>query len=148
MGIKLLKIFMTLLAFIPIVTGVLGLFGLSNPEYSSVNITGQADIILDTNLRFLSGVWLIVGVSFLRIIPSIERESTMFRTLWGMIFLGGIGRILSISFFGLPPTPFIFVTLLEILGAPLFIFWQGQYSKSSHLFERTSDPRIRVVQEK
>jgi hypothetical protein len=50
----------------------------------------------------------------------------LFRVLWGMIFLGGIGRLISMLMLGFPPAPFIAFTALEILGAQLMIFWQAK----------------------
>jgi hypothetical protein len=32
---------------------------------------------------------------------------------------------------GNPPAPFVFFTLLEIVGAPLFIYWQHQVAQAS-----------------
>ena len=80
--------------------------------------------LLDSNLRFFGGVWLGLGVAILWLVPSIEKQGVLFRAIWGAIFLGGIGRLLSIVFLGLPPIPFIGFTALEIIGAPLFIYWQ------------------------
>jgi hypothetical protein len=37
---------------------------------------------------------------------------------------------LSAAFVGLPPVPFIGFTALEIVGAPLFVFWQKQVERS------------------
>ena len=42
-----------------------------------------------------------------------------------MIFIGGIGRLLSMFFLAFPPIPFIGFTALEIIGAPFFIWWQA-----------------------
>ncbi|NJM44340.1 MAG: DUF4345 family protein, partial [Brachymonas sp.] len=46
---------------------------------------------------------------------------------WSMIFIGGIGRILSLAMVGTPALPFgavvWAVTVLEIVGAPLFVWW-------------------------
>jgi hypothetical protein len=46
-----------------------------------------------------------------------------------MIFLGGIGRLLSMLFLGWPPIPFIAFTVLEIVGAPIFVAWQARLGK-------------------
>jgi hypothetical protein len=50
--------------------------------------------------------------------------------IWGAIFVGGIGRVLSIGLTGTPPAPFLFFTLLEMLGAPLFIYWQHRVAQA------------------
>ena len=119
-----LQIAMALVGTIPVFTGIIGMFGLSDPLYASAGIPENA--MLDSNLRFFAGVWLGVGLSLYLLIPSIEEHTLLFRVLWGMIFLGGIGRLASMFFLALPPLPFIGFTALEIIGAPLFIWWQAR----------------------
>jgi hypothetical protein len=46
-----------------------------------------------------------------------------------MVFAGGIGRLLSMLLVGSPPVPFIGFTILEIVGAPIFISWQARLAK-------------------
>lgn len=46
-----------------------------------------------------------------------------------MIFLGGVGRLLSMFFLALPPLPFVAFTVLEIVGAPLLVVWQARLSR-------------------
>ena len=54
-----LQIAMALLGAIPVLTGIIGMFGLSDPLYASVGLPANA--VLDSNLRFFSGVWLGLG---------------------------------------------------------------------------------------
>ena len=117
-----LQIATAILALVPIITGLIGLTGLSDPLYASLHL--PRDATLDSNLRFYSGVWLGVGLAAAWTVPRIERETTLFRALWLMIFLGGIGRLLSLALAGMPFTPFVEFTALEILGAPFFVCWQ------------------------
>ena len=74
-------------------------------------------MLLDSNLRFFGGTWLGLGLAVWCLIPAIEKRGSTFRILWGMIFLGGIGRALYMVFAGLPPAPFIDFTLLELSSA-------------------------------
>jgi hypothetical protein len=122
MNKRALQITLAALGAIPVVTGILTMFGLSDPLYASAHLPANA--LLDSNLRFFGGTWLGVGLAVWWLVPEIEKRGSTFRILWGMIFLGGIGRALSIFFAGLPPAPFIGFTLLELLGAPLLIAWQ------------------------
>lgn len=103
-----LQIASGLLGVIPIVTGVLTMMGLADPIYAAASLPMHA--LLDSNLRFLGGLWLVPGLA-------------LFRVLWLMIFAGGVGRLLSMAFVGPPPWPFSGFTLLEIAGAPFFIVW-------------------------
>jgi len=70
-----------------------------------------------------------VGVAMYSIIPNIEQQTGLFRALWGMIFMGGIGRLISMLVVGLPPVPFVGFTALEIVGAPLIVLWQARVAK-------------------
>lgn len=119
-----LQVLTGLLGTIPVVTGVLTMMGLSDPIYATAALPPHA--LLDSNLRFLGGLWLVAGLSLFVLIPHIERETMLFRVLWLMIFVGGIGRLLSMVFIGMPPWPFVGFTLLEILGAPFSIVWQAR----------------------
>jgi Domain of unknown function (DUF4345) len=119
-----LQITIAILSLIPIVTGVITMMGVTDPLYVAAGI--PRDALLDSNLRFFGGLWLGLGLTLLWLVPRIESETAIYRILWGMIFIGGIGRLLSVLFIGLPPLPFIGFTALEIIGAPLFILWQNK----------------------
>jgi len=122
-----LQIATGLLGAIPVLTGIIGMFGLSDPIYAEAKI--PANVLLDSNLRFFGGVWLGLGLALYWLIPGIDRQTALFRVVWGMIFLGGIGRLLSMIFLGAPPLPFIGFTALEIIGAPFFIWWQARLER-------------------
>ncbi len=116
------------LAPIPLATGGLTMMGLGDPIYASAGLPHH--VLLDSNLRFLGGLWLMLGLVLIWLVPRIERETALFRVLWLMVFAGGVGRLLSMLALGLPPWPFIGFTLLEIVGAPLFIIWQAGVAAS------------------
>jgi hypothetical protein len=124
-----LQVATAVLGAIPVITGIITMFGLSDPIYASAGIPANA--LLDSNLRFFGGVWLGLGIALYWLIPNIEKQTVLFRVLWGMIFLGGIGRLLSMIYIGLPPLPFIGFTALEIIGAPFFILWQARLSRTA-----------------
>jgi hypothetical protein len=122
MNKRALQITMALLGAIPVITGILTMFGMSDPLYASAHLPSNA--LLDSNLRFFGGTWLGLGLAVWWLVPAIEKRGSTFRILWAMIFLGGVGRALSMIFAGLPPAPFIGFTILELVGAPLLIAWQ------------------------
>jgi hypothetical protein len=127
MSKRALQIAMGLLGLIPVVTGVVGLLGLRDPLYVRFGVI--PNVPLDSNLRFFSGVWLGVGFSLFAILPRIERHGSLFQALWAMIFLGGVGRLLSLFDAGTPPVPFLGVLALELVGAPLFMLWHRRIEK-------------------
>jgi hypothetical protein len=128
MNKKPLQVTTAFLGLIPLVTGVITMLGVKDPIYAPAGI--PAFPLLDSNLRFFGGVWLGLGIAILWLIPSIEKQSILFRAIWGAIFLGGVGRLLSIVFVGFPPIPLVGFTALEIVGAPLFIYWQHRVAQA------------------
>src|SRR5258707_15887649 len=100
------------------------MWGLSDPIYASAGVT--ASTLLDSNLRFFSGVWLGLGLALYWLIPGIEKQTVLFRVIWCMIFLGGVGRCISMLFLAPPPIPFVGFAILEIVGAPVFVLWQAR----------------------
>jgi Domain of unknown function (DUF4345) len=123
-----LQIITAILALVPTITGLIGLMGVNDPIYGDL-AKADANILLDSNLRFFSGVWLGLGIALFSIIKTIDAQTQIFRIIWGCIFLGGIGRLLSMIVAGVPPVPFIGFTALEIIGAPFFVYWQSKIAK-------------------
>ncbi len=128
MSFRSLKIVTGLLSLVPLITGVITLLGIHDPIYAGQGLPHNA--LLDSNLRFFGGVWLGLGLAVLWLVPRIETQTVLFRAVWGMIFLGGFGRLLSMGVVGAPPAPFIAFTLLEVLGAPLFVAWHARLLKA------------------
>lgn len=122
-----LQIVTALLGLVPVITGVLTMMGVDDPLYASMHL--PRDVTLDSNLRFFGGVWLGLGLAVLWLVPRIEREAVLFRALWLMIFLGGAGRLLSLTMLGAPLPHFIAFTVLELLGAPLMLWWQHRVGR-------------------
>ena len=121
---KALQIILILLGLVPTITGTLTMMGINDPLFANLNLPQSA--LLDSDLRFLGGVWLGLGITVLATVREIEKHFALYRILWGMIFLGGIGRLISMLIIGLPPIPFIGFTVLEIVGAPIFVYWHKQ----------------------
>jgi len=126
---RTLQIAMAVLACVPLVTGLLAMMGIDDPLFRALNL--PRDGALDSNMRFFAGVWFALGLAAAWLVPRIERETSLFRALWLMIFVGGIGRLLSMLLVGLPLAPFIGFTALEIVGAPFFVWWQANVARAA-----------------
>jgi hypothetical protein len=124
----LLQICTALLALVPISTGIISMRGVRDPLYRPLQLPESP--VLDSNLRFLGGVWLGLGLALLWAVPAIEQHGTLFRWLWVAVFLGGVGRLLSWWLIGAPPVPYIGLIVLEILGAPAFTYWQWHVARA------------------
>jgi hypothetical protein len=129
MSKRKLQVATAILAAVPVVTGLLGMTGVGDPLYASLNL--PRDATLDSNLRFFAGVWMGLGFVAFWLVSRIEHETVLFRAVWLMIFMGGIGRLLSLLMTGMPFPPFVGFTLLELAGAPLFIWWQSAVARDA-----------------
>ena len=90
---KALQSVISILALAPLLSGIIGLSGIYNPMFFD-NL--PVNLILDSNLRFLNAMSVAVALSFYFIIPVIEKETFACRIVCCAIFLGGIGRVISI----------------------------------------------------
>ena len=121
---RLLQICLIVLALVVVLIGLLGMLGVDNPLYASIELPRSP--LLDTNMRFYSGLWLVLGLTVLATVRTLEKHFNLYRVLWAMIFVGGVGRLLSLLTIGAPPLPILGFMLLEILGAPLFLYWHSR----------------------
>lgn len=127
-----LQVCLVLVALIVIVTGGLGMLGVLNPLYGSMTLPHEP--LLDTNLRFYSGLWLVIGVAILATVRTFEHHLGMYRLIWAMLFMGGVGRMVSLIALGPPLFPIVALMILELSGAPLLAYWQ------SHMTPPPSEP--------
>jgi hypothetical protein len=65
-------------------------------------------------------------MSVFAVIQNLETKTFSYRLIWGLVFLGGLGRLLSLFIIGLPPFPMPFFIVIEILGPVVFIHWHNQ----------------------
>jgi len=118
MNVRLaLRLLTTGLGLVAIAIGLFGLvFGMKNPAFGVSAVAAPA--MLDTALRYYAGLWLGVGLCSLWVAPRIEREPSLFRALWAMVFVGGIGRIISLATVGSAGPLFIVFMIIEVVGGP------------------------------
>ncbi len=67
MSLRALRTACGLLALVPVVTGVLTMMGVSDPLYAQAGL--PRDALLDSNLRFFGGMWLVAGLAMLWLLP-------------------------------------------------------------------------------
>ena len=115
-----LKIFTLLFGLGAAGSGIGSLMGLDNPTYAALQLRGAVG--LDNNLRFYGGLWFALGLMALWLVPRLAAERTLFRAIFVALFIGGLGRLLSMIFAGMPPPEFIAYVAIELVGAPL-VLW-------------------------
>ena len=81
---------------------------------------------VDSHYRYLSGLLLAIGLAFWSTIPRISRSTQMFRLLTGLVFVGGIGRLIGVFSEGVPSPPMLGGLAMELVITPLLCLWQDR----------------------
>jgi hypothetical protein len=121
------RFFQAILIVVGLILAVTSLWGLiagAGDELYELNIshTNPGHVIMDSNLRFYYGLTLGLGLIILWITPGIERHRTLLGLISLMIFLGAVGRFVSMAEMGTPSFFFVFFTSLELFF-PLLLLW-------------------------
>jgi hypothetical protein len=123
---RIMQLILGLISILALYTAYLGIaYGAVNWYYgfAAGQEYSKGFLMLDSNVRFYSGLWLGIGIVLLWMIPRIDREKITLRIIALFFFLGGIGRFISILTCGLPSNSYLVFVLLE-LGFPLLTLWQ------------------------
>jgi len=125
------KILLMIFGIIAIITGAMSMFaGASDPTYS---LTTPFNQILDMNLRFLSAIWLGVGLGCLFAVKQVGKDNFTIILLSLLILAGGLGRADNFARFGgVPNIPYLFITISEFVG-PALIIWTAINAKKQKL---------------
>jgi hypothetical protein len=124
---RLLQTVVSIAAMVPILGGGAGvLYGAAmvGPLFAIGAATGFAD----SHFRYLSGLLLAIGLGFLSTVPHIERRSGRFRLLAAIVFVGGLGRLLSLASGGAPDASTVFALAMELVVTPALALWQWRVS--------------------
>ena len=120
----LLQALVALLALIPTSAGLAGI--VLGPDFLRLDSPWPVD--LDSHFRFLSGVFLAVGIGFYSCIPSIEAKGGRFRVLAALVFCGGLARLGSLIVSGAPSAGHLLGLGMELVAVPLLVVWQAKIS--------------------
>lgn len=86
-------------------------------------------IDLDSHFRYLSGIFLVLGIAFATCIPAIETKTARFRLLGLMVVGGGLARAFSAFEYGLASDGHRFGLVMELGVVPLLMLWQGRVAR-------------------
>jgi Domain of unknown function (DUF4345) len=81
---------------------------------------------LDSHFRYLSGIFLMMGIAFVSTIPRIEQKG---RLLGAMVVLGGLSRALSWMEVGAPGGGNRFGLAMELGVVPALMLWQARVAR-------------------
>lgn len=82
-----------------------------------------------SHFRYLSGVFLGLGVMLLACIPRIERESRLFGFICLAVVLGGAARALGVAIDDWPGAGHRVGLVLELGVTPLLLLWQRRLAR-------------------
>jgi hypothetical protein len=86
---------------------------------------------LDSHFRYLSGIFLTVGLAFMSCVPRIEAKGARFRLLGAMVVIGGLARALSWAEVGAPSLGHRLGLAMELCVVPLLMLWQARVAGRS-----------------
>jgi len=84
---------------------------------------------LDSHFRYLSGMFLALGIAFATCIPAIETKGPRFRLLGAMVVAGGLARLVSLRAVGVPAAAHRFGLVMELGVVPLLMLWQARVAR-------------------
>lgn len=122
---RLLQIVVALACFVPLSAG--GASVLQGPGW--IGGVDAVPVDLDSHFRYISGIFLGVGIAFATCIPDIETKGPRFRLLAALVVLGGLARLLSLVTVGTPSTGHIFGLFMELGVVPCIMAWQAGFAR-------------------
>lgn len=118
-----------LASLVPIIAGGYGMF--LGPGMLGGHPAELAS--LDSHFRYLSGLLFAIGLGYASTIPRIETKNRRFGLLTGIVFVGGIGRLLSATMIGPPSTAGLGALAMELVIAPTLAGWQIRVARRADL---------------
>jgi len=81
-----------------------------------------AGVTVDSRERFYNAIFFGYGVAWLWVARQSPIPATAVRWLAGILFLGGVGRVISIAWYGWPHGFQVVLTVVELVVPPVY-FW-------------------------
>ncbi len=112
-------------AAVALITGTLAMVtGIADPFFGIDPIARPSGVVqLDSLFRYYDGLWLGLGLVLLPVAWRVERHAALLQAAAVLVFVGAIGRVISMVQHGLPHPGFVAATAAELLF-PLLVPWQ------------------------
>ena len=114
---KLLQKVVALASLVPVLAGLDGVL-------AGARMLGGGLGVMDSHFRYLSGLLLGIGVTFICTIPRIESHGRRFRLLTAIVVTGGVGRLLGVLITGAFDAIVLFALFMELVVTPALCAWQ------------------------
>ncbi|SEM78076.1 protein of unknown function [Sphingomonas gellani] len=122
---RLLQLTIAIACLVPLLIGGKGV--LSGPGF-----LGHPPVVprdLDSHFRYVSGIFLGVGIAFATCIPRIEVRGARFRLLGSLVIAGGLARLLSLIMVGAPSRGHLIGLAMELGVVPMLMLWQARVAR-------------------
>ncbi len=123
---RLLQLAVAFTCLVPLSAATLSLW--RGPDWLG---SGGGSTDLDSHFRYLSGIFLALGIGFATCIPAIERRGPRFRLLAALVVAGGLGRLASLVVVGAPSVGHLAGLAIELGVVPLLTFWQARVARQA-----------------
>lgn len=117
---RLLQAVVALACLLPLIVGGQGVLHGPAPFGHLADVPRD----LDSHFRYISGIFFATGLGFVSCVPAIETKGPRFRLLGGLIFVGGLSRLLSLIEVGVPSQGHVLGLCMETIVVPLLMLWQ------------------------
>lgn len=121
---RALQAAVSLASIVPLTFGTIGV--LRGAEWLAHGIVAPD---LDSHFRYLSGLFLMLGIGFVSCIPRIEVMGRRLRLLGAMVVAGGLARAVSLAAVGPPSRGHIAGLVMELAVVPLLLLWQARVAR-------------------
>jgi hypothetical protein len=117
---RFLQAAVILLALVPVLAGIAGVvYGLRIFDmHAGVSRDG------DSQVRYLSGLLVAIGLGFWSTVPSIDAQGARFRLLTALVLIGGFARLYALARSGLPAGSMLAGLALELVVTPSLAIWR------------------------
>lgn len=120
-----LQVVLGILSLVPLLVSISGLV-LGTGRFLSDDLVTAP---FDSQYRYQMGYYISLALLAWWIIPKIENHVVPLRIISMSIFMGGVGRVISLFDVGRPPTLALAFIALE-LCFPLLLLWQARVRKA------------------
>jgi MFS family permease len=114
-------------SFIPILVGLDGV--LLGARMLGGTFGSGVSLGVDNQFRYLSGVFLAIGISYLSSVRKIEQHGERLRLLAALVVAGGIARLVGVTITGLHSIFTILIIAAELVIAPCLCLWQSRVAR-------------------
>ncbi|MBZ6382373.1 DUF4345 domain-containing protein [Sphingomonas sanguinis] len=124
---RALQVVVAIACLVPL--GIGGISVVRGPDW-----LGHAPVIptdLDSQFRYVSGIFFALGLAFTSCVPAIERKGARFRLLGLLVVVGGLARMLSWASIGAPSVGHRFGLVMELGVVPLLMLWQARVARAT-----------------